>query len=518
MPDSSHTMSILQHQLKFIWIESVAWNKKSVIDWYSTINSNAKKSRCTTRPILIGTRQGEIFEIVIEDRKVRKCECVWELSGFGEITAEGKSRSIQGIEVEPLATAKKSYFIVCCTPSRLYHFYGGPNISDVFQQAEGFLQRRGFHELPSSIRHTELHLAYKEYPQAQPHALCWLTQPGVFYGRIRLRDESGQTSIQSDGLLEYPSKNVATQDDFVIIEDVDKDIKTQVPISMGSSKLHSILLYQDRLVCIHSLSKRTSFSYKLNEKELKSIGPFCKIAHDRCQDTFWVFSTKGACFEVLIEDEGTDSWLFLARAKRFDEALESAGDSIKRRKEILAMKAEQLFEIGQYEDAAQLYAEVPTIFGFSEVASKFLQIGNRKAATRYGLARLKTMPPKNLIQSTIIATWLVQLFLDELQAERMIGFRGRSRAVIDSNKFQKSSISPSSQGTRNFSGRKTNRESSLKKKLLGFLEDYEDCIDANTVFRLISERGMDDILESYAILKEEREWLIDHFCSKMLYI
>jgi len=340
-----------------------------------------------------------------------------------------------------------------------------------------------------------MHLAYKEYPQAQPHALCWLTQPGVFYGRIRLRDESGQTSIQSDGLLEYPSKNVATQDDFVIIEDVDKDIKTQVPISMGSSKLHSILLYQDRLVCIHSLSKRTSFSYKLNEKELKSIGPFCKIAHDRCQDTFWVFSTKGACFEVLIEDEETDSWLFLARAKRFDEALENAGDSIKRRKEILAMKAEQLFEIGQYEDAAQLYAEVPTIFGFSEVASKFLQIGNRKAATRYGLARLKTMPPKNLIQSTIIATWLVQLFLDELQAERMIGFRGRSRAVIDSNKFQKSSISPSSQGTRNFSGRKTNRESSLKKKLLGFLEDYEDCIDANTVFRLISERGMDDILE-----------------------
>jgi len=71
MPDSSHTMSILQHQLKFIWIESVAWNKKTVIDWYSTINSNAKKSRCTTRPILIGTRQGEIFEIVIEDRKVR---------------------------------------------------------------------------------------------------------------------------------------------------------------------------------------------------------------------------------------------------------------------------------------------------------------------------------------------------------------------------------------------------------------------------------------------------------------
>mmetsp|Transcript_18041 Transcript_18041/g.25016 ORF Transcript_18041/g.25016 Transcript_18041/m.25016 type:complete len:185 (-) Transcript_18041:1565-2119(-) len=165
-----------------------------------------------------------------------------------------------------------------------------------------------------------------------------------------------------------------------------------------------------------------------------------------------------------------------------------------------------------------LRMQVPTIFGFSEVASKFLQIGNRKAATRYGLARLKTMPPKNLIQSTIIATWLVQLFLDELQAERMIGFRGRSRAVIDSNKFQKSSISPSSQGTRNFSGRKTNRESSLKKKLLGFLEDYEDCIDANTVFRLISERGMDDILESYAILKEEREWLIDHFCSKMLYI
>jgi len=465
-------------------ISSVAWNKSAVIRDKATLSNTPRKvkGRCS-EAVLLGTEDGGIYELVLEDGKDKMLKLLWTITEQKSFPTSEASAAIQGLVVEPCRGATDYYFVGAATSSRFYTFHGGPSFEDVFRTA-GAKGNGGFQELPSKLEKSALVFGYAEYPIGTPIGLGWLTGPGVFHGRVQLDRREGSL-FQNDGLIEYPIAPETANKKIGRIFGAKTNSKS--PISLAMSRYHFLLLYPNRLCCVHTLSKTVSFDETLSTSDMSRIGFFCQIAADMLHGTFWAFCSKGV-FEITVQDdESADAWRLLAQLNRFEEALECAGGNKKRVEEILAYQASQLFHHERYEEAAELYAQVPRIYNFSEVAVKFATKRIIRPLITYIRRRLESTQPEKLTQNTMMATWVVQLYLGILT---------------------KMESTTKDQG---------NQSKKVKKELMEFMRDYDDCIDKNTAFQLINSHGLLDVLEAYAEQKEEREWLMQLFVERHLY-
>lgn len=91
-----------------------------------------------------------------------------------------------------------------------------------------------FKQMPGNLTYTELHLfASPDEPQLQRFA--WLTEPGVVYGGLQLsHGDAGEPVLQSQERLRYPD-----------IENLQNRRVSSVPVSMGLTRYHFLLLYPD---------------------------------------------------------------------------------------------------------------------------------------------------------------------------------------------------------------------------------------------------------------------------------
>ncbi|GAB5359009.1 hypothetical protein AAMO2058_000508000 [Amorphochlora amoebiformis] len=526
-------------------IHAVAWNKKAVQEWLRLVRDPSRDSQ-GTYSTLLGTSSGHLYEISISDQAIKRCRLLWQVPGAGSVAATSLRRltsympspnpgssefSIQGIVMERIQTKEKNqYFIAVATTSRLYHFAGGPSLDVVFavSKSEGQdlkASKWKYHELPAkSLAHSELHLTYASYPQSSPNGLVWLSEPGIFHGRLTLDDfrsyPDGKDNkfFYPSGLAKYPKgeeKGATTGKAAKLLTGKNPE-DFNIPVSMGCTRFHYLLLFADRLSCLHTLSQTVSYTYTLSQRDIGQIGFFKLIATDRCQGTHWAFCERGV-FEITVQDEGRDAWLLLARSGRFKEALDCVGSNKHRRDQIIAAYAEDLNSKGQYISAAKHYAKVPHIFKFSEVAVKFSTNQTQDALIEYLKTRLINTPPQNLTQTTMMATWLLQLYLQRISALRL---RTDTEAKMEKG-TTRPAASASSHGTeaqsldiKTYLQAESSQEKNLRKELMEFLEDFDDCLDKSTTFRLISNLGFLDLLEMYAEKKNARQWLVYHYLTR----
>lgn len=197
-----------------VTITSIAWNKQATL------------TDPSTREILIGTKNGLIYETCIEptDEYFKK-----EEKYFKQVYSIHESTMpITGLYFEQFPVNNRKYFVMATTSTRIYQFIGfvGPNTSSSSSSSNGLplssnsdiIEDRGeraifenlfakydvnpgFQELPGDLPHSELHF-FSRYHELQQQgiaeAFAWLTGPGIYHGSLVFGSQNKGDSVIDD--------------------------------------------------------------------------------------------------------------------------------------------------------------------------------------------------------------------------------------------------------------------------------------------------------------------------------
>ncbi|KAF8898884.1 Pep3/Vps18/deep orange family-domain-containing protein [Infundibulicybe gibba] len=456
-------------------IESLAWNKTALLSSNTT----------STREILIGARNGTIYEAVLDAEEdffksqERYLQSVFSLP---------ERQSITGIRFDffPPADPKKALVLVT-TPSRIYQFIGVPDrksedggrvFSGLFAAYRETAPK--ILELPGNLQYSELEVFTSNSDQASslPRSMAWLTEPGIYHGNFNF-DLALDDLIDSAQLLPYPMPFSGGG-------------SVEIPQSIALTEFHFILLYKDRVAAVCNLDERMTYEeplpLPLNLDRLlkKSNEEVRGLAADPVRKTYWVF-TDQSLFELGVSNEGRDVWKIYLEQGQFEIALNHT-KTANQRDQVLSAQANALFKDGLYYKAAQCYSQCSA--SFEEVTLKFLDVGERDSLRSYLISRLERTRRTDLTQRMMLATWLVEFYLSKCNELDDLVASGSLPQDIDNLQTERTIVAGD---------------------LRHFFETYKSNLERDTVYELIQGHGRTDMYLFYANVIGDFERVIEHW-------
>ncbi|CAG8471874.1 10031_t:CDS:10 [Dentiscutata erythropus] len=424
-------------RFKGIIIESVGWNK--------TVGT----SDISTKKILIGSRNGLIYEAEIEstDEYFKRGE-----KYFKQVYSSTDNQPITGLRVEEFPVIPRKYFILATTPTRIYQFIGQANPSadiDGGSMFEGLFSK------------------YSHSPG-----------PGIYHGSLVFGSQDHV--IDSAKLLPYPS---------IPSENDPSTLITECPLSIALTEFHFILLYKERVRAICLLNDQIVYEEII---PLKAGEEVRSMSVDSVKNTFWIY-TDSCIFELIVTKEDRDVWKLYLEKQQFDTALLYCKNPAQR-DEVLTTQADHYFSQGRFLLSANYYAQ--STVPFEEVALKFVERDERDALRNYLLIKLEKLRRTDLTQKTMIATWLVEIYLSKI------------------NMYE--DLTASGAGTEDTSNYKAKQEA-LEEEFKNFLEQFKANLDKRTTYNLIASHGRTRELLFYASLIGDYDKVISHWIQEKDY-
>eukprot|EP01114_Cavostelium_apophysatum_P012613 TRINITY_DN2865_c0_g1_i3.p1 TRINITY_DN2865_c0_g1~~TRINITY_DN2865_c0_g1_i3.p1 ORF type:complete len:686 (+),score=202.00 TRINITY_DN2865_c0_g1_i3:113-2170(+) len=439
-------------KMKGVVVESVAWDKQN-------------PDSTNTREILIGTTKGRIFETLIEASEKAFMERI--VGGkeqiFKPVYNMGDNSPVTGLQFERFPTGPGEpikYFIMATSPTRIYQFIGGPTFEQVFAKYE---TTPGFLELPGEILRSEL-CFFSKY-LGQPKSFAWLTGPGIYHGDLLFGSQNAGDSVMVDtSLLAYP-RNID---------------RMTLPISMVLTEFHFILLYEDKIQAISTLSKNVPIVV-WEETFTKSarLGRVWGLSYDPIARLIWMYA-QYSVFEVVIVKEDRNVWEMYLEKEQYAEALQHC-KTISQRDRVWSAQADHYFARSSFKLAAEYYGK--SLRSFEEITLKLIGIQENEALKVYlsnKLQNIRNNKSKDATQLTMIATWLTEIYLDKLNQIQDDGAKNSDALEV------------------------------LEEEFYLFLREYKDNLDRATTFSLISSHGRTEELVFYATIIEDFERVIAH--------
>ncbi|KAK9761063.1 tethering complex subunit [Basidiobolus ranarum] len=462
-------------KLKGITIESVAWNKNI-----------SKGANASTKEILLGTQNGVVFETELEptDEYFKK-----EDKYIKQVFTLADAMPITGIRFEQFPVNPRKYFVLLTTPTRLYQLIGNGNSQKNGSDGSFFeslfskyTNNPSYQEISGDLSYSELHFFSKfQDVQVQSTAskFCWLTGSGIYHGDLVFGSQGvGDSVIDSAQLLPYaptPYENDSNE--------------TKGPISIAITEFHFILLYDDRIRAVCQLN---------DEVVYEDVIPLAPSQHilgmvvDSTKNTYWVF-TNISIYELIVANEDKNMWNLYLEKMMFDAALQYAKNPIQKDK-ILTAQAEYYFSQGRYLLSANYFAQ--STVSFEEVVLKFVERDERDALRRYLLQKIEKLRKTDLTQITIIGTWLVEIYLNKLNA--LEDLATGSLELEETRNYQE-------------------EHKILTEEFHGFLQSYKTHLDPKTTYDLIGSHGRNVDLLHYASLMHDYDRVISHWIQEKDY-
>eukprot|EP00698_Gefionella_okellyi_P003047 TRINITY_DN12868_c0_g1_i1.p1 TRINITY_DN12868_c0_g1~~TRINITY_DN12868_c0_g1_i1.p1 ORF type:complete len:989 (+),score=219.79 TRINITY_DN12868_c0_g1_i1:294-2969(+) len=416
--------------LKGQFIESVAWDRQ---------NSNEQ----TTQQILLGTSDGKVFEANLGvDKAERSAKVVYDLNDNVAVT---------GIEFQMYPSASRSeapkYFIMVTTPTRYYQFVGsGHGFEEVFMVYNQAPPQFG--ELLSDLTSSQLVFFAQPY-NGLARKFAWLTGSGIFHGKLVFGSQRPgiDTCATETDLLAFPA-NV--------------DIEHDPPLSLVMTEFHFLLLFKSRFIAMSQLNGEVVFEQEVGSR---FAGSMKSMVRDMA--TGAIFASSDICvWEVIVQAEDRFVWQLCLKAGDYESAYKHAKDA-KQKDEVLGAQADHFFEKGAFDLSAKTYAK--TQRSFEAIALQFIHRGETNALKTYLLAKLEGYKQADAMQRTVIATWLVELYLgtlSNLQSDK----DSADRYEMEVDTFRQ------------------------------FLDQYRDALIRDTTYNMIASHGRIDELLYYAQL------------------
>ncbi|KAG6576402.1 Vacuolar protein sorting-associated protein 18 [Phytophthora cinnamomi] len=440
---------------------SVAWDRQS-------------GSPEASEPVLIGTDAGAVFEAEFDGGKEKSFKKVYQISNQGPIA---------GIAFEhwKLPSGDLRYYVMLTTsasgkrPTRMFQFIGGgPGGLEAMFNEYTSPDKLRFQELPGEVTTAELRF-YAKQERERAKGFGVLTGEGVYHGEFVFGLSSTMENVATGtGLLAYPGKPEKSSGSRG---------SWTPPMSIAVTQYHVILLYARHVQVVSKLSGVVVMEESFDSR----VGNVHGITVDDTFNTVWIHSNR-RILEVVIADEDRDVWkLFLSKAvmgngddRDFEQALGVCRNGWERQR-VLTAQADKLFDKGEYDRAAVIYAK--TTRSFEEVALKFLEKETRDSLLLFLLQKLKSLGSDEKTQKTVLCSWIVELFLDKFNV-----LKGSAQDV--------------------------DAHANLLFEFKQFLQDQKTHLDPATTFNLISSHGRPDELVFYATLIEDYEKVITYHVDR----
>ncbi|RMD42818.1 hypothetical protein DV735_g2301, partial [Chaetothyriales sp. CBS 134920] len=357
-------------RLKGVSIEAVAWN--------------ASQPTASTREILIGATDGNIYETFIEPttefykREERYLTQVWKLP-------EGPVSGLWTDSVQGKADVRR---VIATSHARICHWIG----------KAGGRGREGSASIYAD-------LFQKETPVT--HHLS--TLGGKVFDDTRFLPRST-----------FP-ETVSARGSRKLIQD---------PISsMVMSQWHVIGLAEGRIVAVNRLDGQVAYDQAVLEPGQPALG----LVADQKKNSYWLF-TPQEIFEIRAEEEDRDVWKIMLQNQDYDAALRYAKGPAQK-DSVATASGDYLSSKGQYLEAASIWGKSSK--AFEEVCLQLIDSGQDEALQKYLLTKLSSYKKSSYMQRVMIATWLIQIFMAKLNnLDDMVATKAELAEGTDANGAQ----------------------------------------------------------------------------------
>lgn len=441
-------------------IESVCWDRGGC-------------DEINTGIILIGTSTGSVCKAQIVDGKEKYWKEIFSL--------QDAAQPICGLECEVFpasskAASERRYLIMAATPTRYYEFIGGPTYDALFAHyvAASAGGSPCFIELPAEIDYTSLHFFRKGKGRAT--SFVWLTGAGVYSGNLSFGSQNaGDTSIYDYKLIPYscPRAGGSGGQNW----SVSSVSSSGCALGLLATEFHWLVLFSDRLQVIEQLSEEVVWEKVFASRHM--YGDMRGILMDAATNRIWVYADY-MVNEVMIVNEDHKVWRGYLAKGQYDTALQYCRD-LSQREQVLTAQADDYFEKKQCCIAASIYAKTKT-HSFEHVCLKLLGLGEKEAVKRYLSDKLDHMSSSQGAQLTMVCTWLLEMYLDKLNA---------ASAKQRPDQYQ-----------------------ALVEEVRQVVQDHVKHLDPPTTYQLMLHHGRMDVMLYYAELIGDHHRVISHHLQR----
>lgn len=466
-------------RLKGVPIESVAWNPS--------------QPTASTREILIGASDGNVYEVYIEPstefyrREEKYLKSVYK-------TTDGP---IVGLWTDLIPGRPDVRRILVATPWRLSHFVGkigrhgsegsGSIFAKLFESETPTVHEvnKGPASAPSTLAVSpDTRSSSPADPTDSERVFAWLTSQGVLHGKLSAAASSdlGNKVFNESKLLlrsQIPPSQTSGG----------RSRSTQDPVtSMVLSQWHILQLVEGRVVAVNRLDNTVVHDQVILEPGQTALG----LVSDFKKNTFWLFTTRDI-FEIVVTDESRDIWKIMLKEQQFDAASRYAKTSAQK-DAVATASGDYLVKKGQYLEAAVVYGR--STKAFEQVALTFIDKSEPDALRKYLLTKLSTIKKSSTMQRIMLATWLVEIYVSKLNA-------------LDDTITTKAELS---EGTNTADTK--NQLSTVRREFQDFITKYKSDLDRKTTYEVISSHGREEELLYFATAVNDYSYVLAYWTQR----
>ncbi|QIW98584.1 hypothetical protein AMS68_004102 [Peltaster fructicola] len=471
-------------RLKGVQIQCVAWNPS-----FPT---------ASTREILLGAGDGAIYETYLEPstefyrREERYVKNIYHVKDDGVI----------GIHVDILPARPDLRRILVATRSKLLHFAGG--VGRQGQEGSGSIYQRLFegenpvvHE-PDRTGNTGAIAAFETSPnspndsvlsggdEGKEKAFAWLYEQGVFSGSLL----SSQADSFSQGRQLFKSARLFPRTKLPQIQSASGRARTTQPsmTSMTMTQFHVLAFVEGRVIAFNRLDDSVIYNQQILEPSQPVLGLFS----DHSKSTYWLF-TPTEIFEIVVTDESRSVWKIMLDQGKF-EAAQRYATTDEQKDAVAAMTGNHLINQGKFLEAASVLGKSSK--PFEDVALTFIDRNEYDALRKYLLTKLAALPKTSAMQRTMLASWLVELYMAKLnQLDDSISAKAE---VVEGVNVQDNS----------------KQLPVMRKEYQGFAVKYKSDLDRRTTYEIISSHGREQELLYFAQTIEDYSYVLEYWVQR----
>ncbi|KAI2785298.1 Pep3/Vps18/deep orange family-domain-containing protein [Daldinia loculata] len=466
-------------RLRGVSVESVAWNPSL--------------PTATTREILIGASDGNIYETFIETstefyRKEEKYLKVLHKLPDGPIT---------GLWVDNMGGKVDVRRVVFTTQSRILHLVGkvgrsshdgsGSIYTRLFDSEQPIIHEisRGSTTAPSMLAISPDPPNSHIYEAAVPdRAFAWLSSHGVYHGKLLttpMNNDLGNKVFAESKLLSR-SQVVSTETSGR------KKTPSEAIDAISLTQWHIIGLVGGRIVAINRLTGSVVYDQLILDQGQKALGLYI----DQQKNTFWLFTAQ-EIFEIVVRDEDRDVWRIMLQRQHFDMAMQYAHTPAQ--KDAVSMASgDYLVEKGLFVEAAGVYGKSSK--PFEDVALAFIDHNQNDALRKYLITKLTTYKKSSTMQRMMIATWLVEIFMAKLNS-------------------LEDSITVEAESTENGNTRESRYQlDTVRSEFQDFVNKHKFDLDRKTTYDVISSHAREDELLFFANAVNDYNYVLSYWVQR----
>lgn len=467
-------------------IESVAWNPS--------------QPTASTREILIGTVDGSVYETFIEP----SAEFYRSQEKYFRLVYSPQDGPVVGLHADVLSTRPETRRVLVATQHKLLHFVGrtggrgyesnGSIYAKLFESEAPTVHEvdRGSTASPSCLATSP------DSPDAPANAsdgssperaFAWLSAPGIFHGDLK----TSVPDLVSLGKQVFRESKTFPQSKLPPVQTAGgRSRVTQPPISsMILSQFHILALVEGRLTGINRLDETVVYNQQILETGQANLGLFA----DHQKNTFWMFTAQ-EIFEIVVTDEARDVWKIMLDQGQYDTAQRYA-KTMEQKDAVASRTGDHLISQGKFAEAAVILGK--STKAFEDVALAFIDKGEQDALRKYLLVKLSTLKKGSIMQRTMLASWLLELYMAKLnQLDDTIS----TRAELTTN---------GSGGTSSDTERQL---PILRREFQDFVTKYKPDLDRKTAYEIISAHGREEELLFYANVVEDFNYVLSYWVNR----